>query len=298
MLLVACLSAGVALAQQDPLYTQYINNPFVLNPAYAGITNNLNASLSYRRQWTGLEGTPATINANGHISLLDNTMGAGLMIVSDRIGVTTTNEVYASYAYRIGMADDKMLSFGLQAGIISFKTENSRLVLQDPADPRFAGKTRESKPGIGSGVMLTGDRFLIGLSVPRMLRARTTGGEADVTHYNQHFYAMGSYLFLLSDRLQLRPSVLAKAVPGAPVSLDVNAALVLYERYTAGMLTRNFSAYGIFLRALVKDSLRLGYALEVPTNRSVGTQFTTHEITLGIGLKALSFHSNGSVTGY
>jgi len=41
------LSVGpVVNAQQDPLYSQYINNPFVINPAYGGITNNLNAPLT------------------------------------------------------------------------------------------------------------------------------------------------------------------------------------------------------------------------------------------------------------
>jgi type IX secretion system PorP/SprF family membrane protein len=67
--LCVCLSLK---AQQDPLYSQYLNNPFVLNPAYAGLTNNLNLSLNYRTQWAGIEGSPKTANLNGHISLAVN----------------------------------------------------------------------------------------------------------------------------------------------------------------------------------------------------------------------------------
>ncbi|MDZ7650052.1 MAG: PorP/SprF family type IX secretion system membrane protein [Cytophagales bacterium] len=78
--------AGSAFAQQDPLYAQYINNPMVINPAYAGLNNNFNASITYRNQWGGFEGNPATINFNSHISLLENKIGAGLLLVQDQIG--------------------------------------------------------------------------------------------------------------------------------------------------------------------------------------------------------------------
>src|SRR5579871_3854385 len=104
-----CTCACQSIAQQDPLYSQYINNPFVINPAYAGLTDNLNLSLSYRSQWTGLDGSPKTVNANGHISLLDNRVGAGLMIVSDQIGNSTTNEVFGSYSYRVHVTRNKIL---------------------------------------------------------------------------------------------------------------------------------------------------------------------------------------------
>ena len=296
--LVVVFTATAALAQQDPLYSQYINNPFVLNPAYAGLTNNLNMSISYRQQWTGYEGNPTTINANGHISLFDNKMGAGLMIVSDQIGATTVNEVYGSYSYRIKIDNDKILSFGLQAGFANYKTEDSRLTLQDPNDPLFSATTNVSKPSFGSGIILTSDKFFIGLSVPRMLKTTTQVGAYDPTLYTQHFYAMGAYVFFVSERIRFRPSVLAKVVPGAPVSFDLNAAVILHENYTAGLLTRNFSTYGLFLQAIIKDSFRFGYALEIPTNKSVGANFSTHEITLGVRLNVLSFHSNNGVTSF
>src|SRR5690606_19799535 len=102
-------------AQIDPLYAQYLSNPMLINPAYAGLNNNLNASISFRKQWAGFEGSPTTYNINGHTSLLDNRMGIGLMVVSDKIGINNNTEVHGTYAYRIDL-DQKYLSFGLQAG--------------------------------------------------------------------------------------------------------------------------------------------------------------------------------------
>ncbi|MCA6500789.1 MAG: PorP/SprF family type IX secretion system membrane protein, partial [Chitinophagaceae bacterium] len=76
----------LAAAQQDPLYSQYFNNPMLINPAFAGSMERLYAGLAYRSQWSGIEGSPATFNFNSHIALADNRVGAGLVVVQDKIG--------------------------------------------------------------------------------------------------------------------------------------------------------------------------------------------------------------------
>ena len=296
-LVFACLSVA-ALAQQDPLYSQYINNPFVLNPAYAGLTNNLNTAVSFRQQWAGFEGSPKTFNANGHISLFGNKMGAGLMLISDKIGYSTTNEVLASYSYRIRVTEDKILSFGLQAGMVNFQLDNNKLNPQDKTDPLFQGTISESKPSFGAGVILKNDRFFVGLSVPRMLKSSLTTAGLQNTLYTQHIYLMGSYIFFVSERLRLKPAVLVKKVAGAPASLDLNASLIFFENYSAGLLTRNFNTYGLFLHAYIGNSFRVGYVFEVPTGKSVGANYTTHEITLGFRLNVLNFHDNKSIMSF
>lgn len=179
-----------AMAQQDPLYSQYINNPLVINPAYGGFTKNLNASVSYRQQWTGFEGSPKTMNANGHISLLNNKMGAGLMIVSDLVGSTTVNEIYGTYSNRIALNNTSTLSFGLQAGTTNHKFNNSTVRVYDPGDPLYQGSTNETTAQFGAGVILNSDKYFIGVSVPRMLAPSFSNGITETSLYNQHFYAV------------------------------------------------------------------------------------------------------------
>jgi type IX secretion system PorP/SprF family membrane protein len=285
-------------AQQDPLYAQYINNPFVLNPAYAGFTNNLNTSISYRQQWAGFEGSPTTVNANGHISLLENRMGAGLMFVSDKIGNSSTTEVVGSYSYRIKLDNTKTLSFGLQAGMANYQIDNSQVNPFDKNDPLFQGTISETKPSFGAGLILSTDRYFLGLSVPRMLKASLAADGINAAVYTQHYYAMGSYLFFLSERVRLKPSMLLKLVSGAPASVDLNASFIIHENYQVGLLTRNLTTYGFLGQIMIKDSFRFGYVFEVPTGSSVGSNFVTHEVTLGIRLNALPFHSNNSVLSF
>lgn len=293
--LLLCLSAK---AQQDPLYSQYINNPLVLNPAYAGLTNNLNLSVSYRSQWAGFEGSPKTINFNGHISLLNNKMGTGLMVISDQIGNSKITEVFGSYSYRINVTEGKILSFGLQAGFTNYQIDNSKVTPFDKTDLLFQGNSSEMKPSFGFGVILKSDKFFVGLSVPRMLRTTLETQGLQSSLYTQHYYLMGSYLFYLKEHLRFKPSTLLKLVSGAPASIDLNASLIIHEKYQAGLLTRNFNTYGLFVQAILKDAFRFGYVFEMPTGSSVGTNFSSHEITLGYRINVLTSHQNNSLMNF
>jgi type IX secretion system PorP/SprF family membrane protein len=294
-LLLLMLLSGAVCAQQDPLYAQYINNPFVLNPAYAGLTENLSLALSYRNQWSNLDGSPKTWNAGGHISLHNNKMGAGLMVINDQAGSRGVTEIMVSYSYRLPLSNDKTLSFGLQGGFANYKIDNSKVNPYDPTDPLFEGQTSETRPTIGFGAILKNDRYYISFSIPRLLKSDAQAQDLSYSVYSRHYYLMGSYLVLLSDRIRFKPSALLKMVSGAPMSIDLNTSLIFLERYQAGILTRNFNTYGLFVQALVKDNFRLGYVFEVPTGSSVGSSFQTHEITLGYRLNALAFHHNTGV---
>lgn len=299
ILLPAIFILGICLpgrAQVDPLYAQYLNNPMLINPAYAGLNNNLNAGVTYRKQWAGFEGSPTTFNVNGHTSLLDNRMGVGLMIVKDNVGINSNTEVHGTYAYRLDL-DQKYLSFGLQAGLISYKGNYNDLHPYDPQDPAFADVQNVSKPSFGAGLILHSERYFIGLSVPRMLKAQVTVADVETQLYSQHFYAMGAYIFYINEHIRLKPSVLLKSVKGSPLSADVNFALNFEDKITAGVYTRNLNAYGLMGQIKFGGSYRFGYAFEVPSGNSVGARFTTHELSFGVNLALFGFHTT-SITNF
>lgn len=295
LLLTGMLVLNSGLAQQDPLYSQYINNPFVINPAYGGMNNNLSASINYRYQWAGFEGSPTTVNANAHMSLMDNRMGAGFMVISDRLGAQSTTEFFGTYSYRLPLNKKSTLAFGLQGGLSNYQTENSKVNPQDPTDPLFQGTISKTTPNLGAGLIVSSDRYFLSFSVPRMLESTLQRDNLTASQYSRHLYMMGSYILFIGEHLRLRPSMLYKAVAGGPASVDLNAALIIHENYQAGILTRNFHTYGLFGQAIFKDSFRIGYVMEVPMENSVGTNFITHEIMIGFRMNALPYHSNASI---
>jgi type IX secretion system PorP/SprF family membrane protein len=293
VLILIITAASAAHAQIDPLYAQYLNNPLVINPAYTGLNKELNASLSFRKQWAGFDGSPATANFTIHTSLVDNKMGAGLIVVADQVGEYKNTLAMGTYSYKIQM-DRTYISFGLQAGVANYRGDNSELNIRDDNDTYFLQDMNTTKPVFGAGVILTNDNLFLGLSVPRMLKTKGTykgtNGSVEGDVYTQHFYAVASYIVFINERLRLKPSVLLKYVDKNPVSVDVNAMLNIDERYGIGAFTRNFNTYGFLAQARFAKSFRLAYAFELPTGKSVGVNFTTHEITLGLNLAVFDFH--------
>lgn len=287
VLLIASLPA---VAQQDPIYSQYILNPQVINPAYVGLPNNLNINASYRMQWQGYEGQPNTFNLNGNSSLLDNKAGVGFMFSHDKIGNTKNTEVSASFAYKLELGHDRVLSFGMQAGLLNYRMDNDELNVYNEDDEVFLNNEQGTKLNIGAGLIFKGQDFLLGLSVPRMLPTKFKAGESEFELYNQHYYLFGAYVFYLNEQLKFKPTAMVRAVKGASVSTDIGANIIFNSIHTAGAFTRNFKTYGILLQTLYREKFRLGYVFELPTNKSVGTNFTTHEITLGMRLSVFSFH--------
>lgn len=301
LLLVALGSP--AFAQQDPLYAQYINNPILLNPAYAGLNDNFNANVTYRNQWGGFDGNPVTYNANAHVSLVDNKVGAGLMFTTDKIGVTTNTELQAAFSYKLKLDESKIFSFGMQAGFVNYRDnvlDQSRINIGDPDDPAFMQNENITKPNLGAGVILKSDKFLLGASIPRLLSTKisvaSSGSVQDFELYKQHFYFFGSYVIFLNENIRLKPSALVRAVGGSPVSMDLNFNFNFNEKITAGIFTRNFAAYGVQLQAKLGNNIRLGYIFELPTGNSVGTRFLTHEVLLGTTVPVFDYHDRSIST--
>lgn len=275
-----------SFAQQDPLYASYMMNPLAINPAYAGSSNMLNGSLQYRTQWAGLDANPTTVNFSAHMSAFRNQVGAGLMVIQDKLGDTKNTEFQGVFSYKIQLSSS-WLSFGMQTGFIRYETDPSTLTIRDPGDPAFAQLT-ETKFNTGVGVILKSDNYMIGISVPRLLPATVSQGGQSIELYQQTYYLFGSYAWLLNEHIRFKPSVLLRGTQGSPLSYDLNATLTFKEKYTGGLFTRNFNTYGLLAQMMV-DKFRFGYVFELPVGSS-NLNYTTHEITVGLAMPVLSFH--------
>jgi type IX secretion system PorP/SprF family membrane protein len=293
LLPLLCLVGGSVLAQQDPLYAQYLSTPLLINPAYSGFAHNLNASAAYRKQWAGFDGSPVTINTTANIALADNRMGMGLILLQDEIGSDQTTEVQVTYGYHAQVTDELKLSFGLQAGVVNYKTDYSNLTI-NPDDPKFASIS-EWKPTFGAGAMLSSENFLLSISVPKLLKSSADADSLATGLYNRSLYVLGAYVWQINYQIKLKPYALLRAIPEAPLSYDAGATMTVNDSYTLGLFTRDLTTIGLLAQLNVGEKLRVGYVFELPFGDSVGTRFTTHEFMVGYRMKVLRFHEMSTI---
>ena len=152
-------------AQQQVMFTQYMFNGLVLNPAYAGSHETVSATALYRQQWTGLDGAPSTQTFSVHSPVKNERVGLGLFIIRDKIAITEQLGSYLAYSYRIPLGNGK-LSFGIQGGVNTYQVDYTQINVDRNAFNR--GDLRELHPNAGAGIYYYTDRFYLGGSSPQL----------------------------------------------------------------------------------------------------------------------------------
>jgi type IX secretion system PorP/SprF family membrane protein len=278
------LLCSPVMAQQDAIASQYHLNPAMINPSYSGLYNSFMINANSRLQWTGLEGNPYSNFLTVTSSLVEKKVGGGLLISQDNIGITSTTEMALMGAYRIETSRSTF-SFGLQGGFVNVKQNYNDLTLRYQDDPDFpAGKQSVMKPNFGAGVTWMTDRVFIGISVPRLLNVKFEDGLTTNALYKRHYYASGAFIRDLTPMMKLKPVALLRYVEGAPLSYEIGANVLWNHKFWFGAYTRNLTTQGALFQLLVNQTVRLGYALEVPTAKNIKTRFITHELVVGIDL--------------
>ncbi|GAB3336760.1 type IX secretion system membrane protein PorP/SprF [Marivirga atlantica] len=269
-----------ARAQQQVMYTQYMFNELAINPAYAGSHKTLSLTAIAREQWVGLDGAPSTQTISGHMPIENKNIGVGLMMMYDRIGVTSQTGVYASSAYKIDFDNNLTLSMGLSAGFTYYNAELSQI---NSSDVAFAnGDVRATKPNVGVGFYLSHERFYAGLSSPQILELQFDNDNPDSdSRIARHYFLTGGYLFDVSPMVKIKPSTLLKYVQGAPLNIDLNATVILQEMFWVGLSWRSFDSFDGLLQFQATDNLLIGYSYDFLTTSDLKrVNSGSHEIML------------------
>lgn len=284
---ITILTATRVQAQFEPQFTQYMFNEMFINPAYAGSREQISATMVYRNQWVGLDGAPKTQSASIHGPLMNKKLGLGLTIMNESIGVTKQFAVYANYAYRIQVGSNGAFAMGLQAGFINHQENLSDVITIEENDNEFLFNTpRVFLPNAGYGMYYNTDRFFAGLSIPRMFKNKVAGdGSSDVTtnmeFKNWHYYLTSGYVFPISESIKLKPTIMVKAVSGAPLIADVTLNALMKDVFWLGFSYRTEDSFAGLASFQITPQLRIGYSYDYTTTELNSYSNGTHEINVG-----------------
>ncbi len=271
-------------AQQDPQYTQYMYNMNVINPAYAGLKENLSLTALYRKQWSGLEGAPETITFSGH-SPIDDNIGLGLSAIKDELGPVKETNVYVDFSYTLQVSDALKLALGLKAGATFHDVGLTGLTLQDPNDPFFSQDINNVYPNVGAGAFFYGDNFYIGVSVPNLLNSvHIDENGLKVGSETNHYFGTAGYVFQVSENVKLKPSVMVKSAFDAPLSYDGNLNALFYEKFEIGASYRLDDSFSGLVGFQATPYLRIGYAYDHVISDLDAVANASHEVVLTFDL--------------
>lgn len=287
--LILVLVFAKADAQQDPLFTQYMFNTLSINPAYAGSADRLSAVVLHRSQWVNFEGAPTTQTITAHSPLRNENISLGGSIINDKYGPVKQTGIYVDASYRIFMGRNR-LAFGLKGGLNLFSANLVDLnpIVQD--DQVFASNiSSKPLPNFGFGAMFYSKKYYVGLSAPKLLSNDLLPDNLpDTIQLNskekQHFFLIAGAVFDLSYYTKFKPTILLRAVNGAPPSAEVTAQFLFYEKLWVGAMYRWQDAAGVLLQYEIDNRFKIGYAFDYTLSDIRRYSDGSHEIMLGFDL--------------
>jgi type IX secretion system PorP/SprF family membrane protein len=282
------LSWQLCLGQQKMQFTQYMFNGAVINPAYAGADGVLSLTAIQRQQWAGIENAPSTQTLSAHALVKKKQFGIGAMLVNDRIGVHTGQTFAAQYAYHLPVSEESFISFGLQSGLYSFKSDYASLGAQANDPQVYDPVTKRTFFDVGAGLYYRSPKLHLGISAPELIPRQVNFNDTlSVQLSKVNLLGFARYTISTSDLIDVQPSLLVKYLRGVPASFDLNVNMIYRKVLLLGGSFRKSESISFLMKMQITTQLQLGYAYDHPIGIVARASNGSHELMAGYVFKEI-----------
>jgi len=282
--LLVLLFGGSVSAQQFPLTTQYLFNPYALNKAMAGYFDYSEIYLNYRREWSKIANGPKTVRLNGFGNIYKGKMWLGGEMYMDKTGVFSQFEASISYSYILQTGAGQRIFFGVWGNYFQNSISLFNMTGINPNDPLLTNSSALNGHtfNAGFGIDYNWLGLNVGFAMPNAL--------ANNNYYNnpkkpdfkmqREFVFHTSYLFSFANKWQLQSFAVYRKTKNMPGNFEFSALTIYRKQVWTGLLYRNTGAVAVNFGGYIGYGLMLNYSFEFGTGGINQGNGTTHEITL------------------
>jgi len=305
LLLAAVMMAAGLEAQQLPVYSQYLFNKYLINPAVAGSDGYTSINLTTRQQWAGYQGAPQTYSLSAQGRLLkqkylirdnifdkkifkpstEGKVGIGATVFSDINGLVRRTGFSTSYAYHIWLHGGTQLSFGLAFTGYHYKIDQRQIQFDNPDEPWMNTDFRKGifVPDFNFGAYLLNRKFAVGLSVQDMMEGFIKAGSQAYKDLKieRTYYIFGNYDFEPDDKSLIQPSLLVRMSEQLRPQADIGLTYSYDNRIWVGATFRTGSAL-IANVGVRRDRLFFGYSFDFTLQSIQMATYGSHEFIMAV----------------
>ena len=290
-------------AQQQPVYSQYILDKYLVNPSIAGANGLTNVNFISRQQYVGFENAPRTFTLNVQSRLLEDSyilrrmklrnnatkksrsgrVGLGGSLFTDRNGLINRTGLQGTYAYHLNFGNEWQLSGGISFLGFQFSIDDRDVPLADPADPLLANSKKSFfVPDANVGVFATNGIMYGGITMTDLLASKLKIGREVYANYEtlRKYNILAGYKISVNSNISVEPSFLLQGTR-TNFALDLNAKVNYTDNYWAGLSYRSNSSVIMMLGGRF-DMFSLSYAFDL--NMGPVSTYTSgsHEVIFGL----------------
>lgn len=305
---IVLLSFSLTNAQQKSIYSQYMANYFLINPAAAGSQGITSISFTGREQWIGWPGTPKTHSLSAETRILKNSyiakalnlrkkfskrsgsgrVGVGFHVFNDMSGIQSRSGIQLAYGYHIAMRQNQ-LSFGVAIEPYQFSIDREAVYKSanlDKTDPILTAISPIIVIDGNFGMQYTTPLWFAGISVTDLFQSNIHFGEESQAGYQtlRHYFLSGGYKIVVNRTIMIEPTALMKFTERGAFQMDLSARGFYREDYWAGLGYRTGAGAGslIFMAGMKYQRYYFGYAFDYNFNDVMTHTFGTHEFILTV----------------
>lgn len=276
LVLIALKTSG----QQQNQYTQFTETKLYYNPAFAGIEDNFSAIGRHRNQWAGIDGSPQGQAILLNFPLLYNSLGFGLSFDRNSIGIQQKTGLTGMYSYKLKLSKASVslgLQFSYRQFINDFTKEGLIAIDGFELDPSIQkAKFNQNIFNIGIGAYLNADRYYLGISIPRSIRADLDSAQDNLLSKEvRHLYAILGFNFAISQEWKIQPNFLVKLAEQSPFDLDIQNSFIYRDQVHLGF---NIRAGGSQFSLMESVAMLIGFQFTPSIFASMSYDFNTTDL--------------------
>jgi type IX secretion system PorP/SprF family membrane protein len=292
-------TGGILKAQQTPLYSQYMFNKFLVNPASAGAEGLTTFNLTSREQWLGVKDAPMTNSISAqtrlsgksfinHLNFLrtkynrsnrSGNIGLGAFLYNDHRGLLDQTGLQLTYATHFQL-NDMQLSFGLTSSFTQFSINKKKMILEEDKDALInSNKLNMIIPDFNFGVYLTSQEWYAGISANQLMQSSLVFGDFGNDKFKQlrQYNVIGGYRFGLNSDYAIEPSFMFKTTEQLNYQIDIAARVYYNDLYWGGISIRTGGAISAMF-GMKYDRFYFGYAYDYSFNSLQSQSIGSHEL--------------------
>ncbi len=306
-ILILSLFATCVSGQQLPIYSQYLFNKFLINPAVAGSDGYTSLNLTAREQWVGYDGAPRTFSFSAQTRIIkkgyrvkqnifnskvyrpktDGRVGLGGYVFSDKNGLIQRTGFQLTYAYHMWVQNNTQFSMGLALTGYQYKIDEKAINFGDPNEPWLNNDLRKGMfvPDVTFGMYLLNPKYSFGLSAEQLFEASAKIGNTAYQNFRieRHYYFFGSYDISTGSSGFIEPSFIINMSEQLKPQADMGVSYFYKQDLWGGLAYRTSGA--IIANVGVRyQNMYIGYAFDFTLQQIQRITYGTHELTLAIKL--------------
>jgi type IX secretion system PorP/SprF family membrane protein len=281
------LISGYLCAQDVPLFSQYMTNSFIYNPAVAGHSSG-SLTYSFRKSFSQIQNAPQINFLSVQTPMADNRFGFGANLYQEEVNFLKNTYASAAFAYHLQINRANVISFGVSGEYNSLRLSGqTNSTIEDPDYQKLAnGDLNDVDFSFG---ILYHNRFVkFGLAANRLATTWIKDPEQYILSDYYSGFVQGS-IPLRGGKDVLAPYVSYRTFSELDNNLDIGLYYTYNDLLVAGLAFRNGPVASASVGFRVAKRFLIGYTNEVYLGDTRSQIGSTNEITLRLDFKKYSY---------